>query len=137
MSPHWRRRWAPDILGGVVDAEERPQSREAVVRRILLQRLAQSLASPPDKLLFQTYFRSLGSLGGGLPALVPQVVVFPNEGLLQFGLLREAGVDGIQTSDRADVRRIETALGALPGQEPKCLPLIAARLRSASVRGQA
>ena len=48
-----------------------PAVRETAVS--LYKRLAQSLASPPEKLLFRTYFRSLDSLGGGLPALVPQV----------------------------------------------------------------
>jgi hypothetical protein len=39
----------------------------------LYQRLARSLASPPEKVLFAAYFRSLSSMGDRLPALVPQV----------------------------------------------------------------
>ena len=48
-----------------------PDERETAVS--LYKRLAQSLSSPPEKLLFRTYFRSLDSLGARLPALVPQV----------------------------------------------------------------
>jgi very-short-patch-repair endonuclease len=39
----------------------------------LYRRLSRSLASPPEKLLFQTYFRATKTLGERMPALIPQV----------------------------------------------------------------
>jgi hypothetical protein len=43
--------------------------------RTLYRRLVDSLASPPARVLFRTYYKSFKDLGDRLPALVPQVYV--------------------------------------------------------------
>jgi hypothetical protein len=53
------------------------QRPEGDAERSLYLRLKKSLASPPERLFFRTYFSSFhGSLGRQVPALVPQVYLY-------------------------------------------------------------
>lgn len=66
-------RWG-DLVRWWAD-ERKVDPSNAEVARALYRRLTESLASPPERVLFRSYYKRFAQLGDRLPALVPQVYV--------------------------------------------------------------